>query len=359
MSSTFEFFGNTMIYPKLNVLILTRSGERILFNLNFLKWYFISSFVIGAYFIFKLIKRVPGFLRKIYLKFKPLLLDRKNFAIIFGFGDSLASVKVTKALINLGFKFILINKKDSKEHRKKYNLNKFEGIEELDKEDVFLSYEEIVENPEALIKKIGDEKINYIFDFTSFRINVDIDKINEESQELLLEKFNQTSQEKDGNILKNDKFNEEEKLKVDFFFNDNKGQTSPNSFFGNNDSIKKLSQSSLQYYNSRIFYSEEISKYIKEIMLITETMIPHMNYTRILIFNYKEKNSDINHKLIVDYKNNLFKNIKNLANKKGNYIRNVKVMTGLINYKYSQFTEEDGLNVIRFSNSGYYDYLFS
>ncbi len=371
MSSNFDLLGNTIIYPKFNILILTKTGNRIHFNANFLKLYFISSLIISGYYGFKFLKRLPNLIWRIYTRFKPLQLKNKSLAVIFGFGDSFASIKVTKALISLGFDLILINKKDTFEHRKKYLLNKNELIEELDQNDFYVSYENIIEDPEILKKKIGNDKVDFIFDFTSFRINVNPEKIYKETQNYMknksdvfsrstnddFNKFNLNSKlfnEKDLNIENFDRKKRSEKIEDKF--PDEKSLTGNNTL-GNIHLIRKLNQKDLHYYNSNIFYSDEITNHIHEIILITESLIPFMQETKIIIFNYQDKSNDINHKLTVDFKNVFFNNLKNIAEKTNNFIFSTKIVNGMINYKAKQFTEQDGINIVRFSDiedSGYF-----
>lgn len=365
MSSSLNIFGNTIIYPQLNILILTKEGERILFRSYFLEWYFFSSLVVGAYFSYKILRRVPALIKKLYFKYKPIILKPKNLAVIFGFGDSLASIKVTKALINLEFDLILINRKESLEHRTKFFMNKNEHIEQVDEKNMCVSYEEILAKPEILKKKIGESQIDFIFDFTSFRITIDTAKIAKENEEMLEKKFSKSIDDKyikinnkdvDNDNNENYLSNEKQIEKIEKVLTDKKVETAIGSF-GNTNLQKKLNQSALQYYNSKIFYSEEISKHVNEVILITEYLIPFMDNTKIMIFNYKDKESDINHKLMVDFKKIFFDNLKALADKK-NTIKYVKTIKGLINYKYKQFTEEDGIKIIRYSESRSYEYSF-
>ena len=354
MSSSINLFGNTIIYPNLNILILTKEGKRILYRSYFLECYFFTSLLVGAYFTYKILRRFPALIKKLYFKIKPMQLKSKNVAVIFGFGDSLASIKVTKALIYLGFDLILINKKETLEHRTKYYMNKNEDIEEVDEKNMCVNYDDILERPEILKEKIGENKIDFIFDFTSFRIIIDTGKIIRETEEMLNKKFSKSHNEFSN--CKEEQLTEKEKEKIEEVISDKKAGSAVGSF-GNTILQKKLNQSALQYYNSKIFYSEEISKHVNEVILITEYLIPFMHKTKIMMFDYKDKANDINHKLMVDFKFIFFDNLNSLTEKK-NIIKYAKKINGLINYKYKQFTEEDGIKIIKYSDSSSYEYSF-
>ncbi len=339
MSSSIRLFGNTLIYPKLNFLILTKDGERICFRSYFFEWYFFSSFLVGLYYSFKVLRRIPALIKDFYFKYKPFKINPTNLAVIFGFGDSLASVKVTKVLLSLGFDLILINKKELLGHRTKYSMNKNELIEEVDVKNICVSYEEILENNEIIKEKIGSKKINFVFDFTSFRITIDTDKITKENEELQKNKLYKFLDEN------------EEAEKQEEMINDKNAKTG-NESFGKTNLQKKQNQNALEYYNSKIFYSEEIGKHIKDIIFISEYLVTFMQSAKIIIFDYKDKEKDINHKLTVDFKKIFFYRLKFLANKNKIFtIKNVKNINGLINYKFKQFTEEDVIKILRYSDS--------
>lgn len=360
MSSSISLFGYTIIYPKLNILILTRDGERYLFRSYFFEWYFYTSICVGSYFGYKFLRRIPRLLNNFYLKIRPKQLKANNLAIIFGFGDSLASIQVTKALITLGFNLILINKKESLEHRKKYFMNKNEHIEEVDKNGLDVSYEDILEKPEILKEIIANNKIDFIFDFTSFRITIDTGKIIKETEDMLNKNFNEQNKSENDNFIQEEKLKEKEKEKIEEKIEEGiRGEKSDSSIgsFGNTNLQKRLNQSALQYYNSKIFYSEEISKHVNEVIMITEYLIPFMDKTKIMMFDYRDKANDVNHKLMVDFQFTFFDNLKNMTERK-NIIKYVKKINGLINYKYKQFTEQDALSIIRYSDYENFQYSF-
>jgi hypothetical protein len=355
MSSHFEFFGNTIIYPKIRISVIGSSGKKSTFEPSVVKWYFISSLFIGSYLGFRILRKIWAKAQKIYMGFKPLNLKNKNLAIVFGFGDSIASVKLTKALINLGFDLILINHKRTLENRRKSSVNKNDEIEEVDKTGFLLSYEEILEKPEVLKKKMGNDKIDFIFDFTDFTLinKSKIKKHNtEDKDDFLSEKFNFTLKEKSSSKKLNEKEN------FDGFFNKIKKAHTYTECFGNTEALKKLNKENLTGENSLILYSEEISRHINEIIFINENLIEFMKETKIIIFNYVDKSSDINHKLMVDYKNKFFNNLKNIPSKKKNFITYVKVINGVSSSSIKKFTEQDGMTIIRFSDMEDYEYSF-
>lgn len=356
MSSYFELFGYTIIYPKIKISILKSTGEKATFDASVVKWYFITSLMIGAYISYRILRKLTGIAQKAYLKFKPLRLKNKNLAVVFGFGDSIASVKLTKALISLGFDLVLINRKRTFENRRKSSMNKHDDIEEVDKTDFYLSYEDILENPDLLKKKIGDDKIDFIFDFTNlnFSKNKLKQKINsKDNEDCLSEKFNFSLKEQRSTR----KLSEKEKL--DGIFNESKKAQTYSECFGNTESLRKLNSENLVGENSGILYSEEISRHVNEIIFIAELLIQYLKETKIMIFDYADRCNDLNHKLMVDYKNKFYCNLKNIASKKHNFISYVKVIGGVFRSPARKFTEQDGMTIIRYSDLEDYEYSFA
>jgi len=348
MSSSFLFFGNSIVYPKFNIWIVTKSGDRIHFDSNFLKWYLFTSLLIGGFITYRLFKRISIVFLNFYNMFKPLQLKNRNLAIIFGFGDSIASIKLTKALITLGFNLILINKQKVFDYRKKKLSNKTENIEEINKTDCFLSYEKIFENPEILKKKIGNYKVDFLFDFTNLIFENKQNKIEENTNKISMEKYNNTLKEKESNFYNSKEIEvEDEKIKL----------TVKNSL-SKKEVFAKLNKNVLKDKNDLTINSKEISMHINEFITITENLIPFMQETKIMIFIYKDKFQDIDYNLIVDYKHTFYSNLKYLADDKYNFISYAKIIPGLLYYKKNEFTEQDGINIIRFSDMENYKYSF-
>lgn len=315
MTSSLQIFGSTFLYPKLNILQIDPQGKRKFYNLDFMKYYFLSSLVFGLFFSRKIFRKLKTYMQVIYykylsniLKFKSALNKRK-IAIIFGFGDSSACINFTKYLINSGFYLILLNTEKNLEFRKKYNLNKFEDLENLDSLNFLLSYEELVKNPKILKDKIGNDGINQIFDFTSFRVNI---KETEEENDTL-----------------------------------------------NNNEIQKQTEINNKHFNMEgLYYNSEINLYMKNYMDAFDELYTYFKNTKILIFDYRDKRSDLNHKLLYDLKISFLENLKNINVKKSDFIHYVKSVSGIINYKYQQFTENHAKRIMNYIDIVDYEYVF-
>lgn len=355
MSSYFEFLGYTIIYPRIKISFLNPSGELSTFEPKVVKWYFISSLVVGAYVAFRILRKLTALMQKSYRKYMPLLLKDKNLAVVFGFGDSIASVKLTKALINMGFNLILINRKRSIEYRRKSSLNKEDNIGEVDKTDFYVSYESILENPDLLKNLIRNDKIEFIFDFTDFSLfgNRNSSAIKtEDKDDCLSDKFNFTLREKRSSW----KININEKF--DGSLNESKRAQTYSESFGNTKSLRRLNKEALSKGNSNILYAEEISRHVNEIIFICEYMFQFMRETKVMIFNYADRERNLNHKLMLDFKIKFFSNLKNIASKKHNFISYVKVIDSVFASPDILFSEKDGMTIIRFSDLEDFEYSF-
>lgn len=353
MSENFELLGNMIIYPKLNVMVLNRNGERRMLNLNFIKWYFLSTVLFGAYHIFRILRKIPVLIKKIYYRIKPKLLEKKRHVIIYGFGDSLQSIILTKVLIANGYELILINKKKEFDFRKKYSLNKKEGIKELDNLDFFLSYEDIAKNPDLIKQKIGNNKVDFIFDFSSYGVNFDLDNHVHENK-----KFGNTYNTGFNNRFSDKSLNvyEKEDEKVSLLKNYN---TAPGGF-GNCPKDFSSSNNNISSYHSdlRTYNSNEVIQHLFNIMNITEFLIPFMQNTKVFIFNYLDRCTEVNHKLLVDYKQKFFENLKRIPSEAANFIFYIKKISAYLNNRHRNFTENDALNIICFSDLESYQYSF-
>lgn len=357
MSSNFELCGSTIIYPKLNVLILTRDGRRIIFNLNFMKWYFLATLFVGALYAFKFVKKLPIEIKKFYYKLKPKEIKERKHAIVFGFGDSLPSILITKALLTKGYELILFNDKKEFDFRKKYNMNENENIKELDNLNYFVSYEEVADNGELIRQRLGTNKIEFIFDFTSYKVNIALDKVIQSNTNH--QNNNNFHNTYDGSF---NKPSANEKNLIDLSLieeeKDIKYKTASDGFDKTKALANLFQNDSSNYFNSRIFYTKELTQHLLGFMNITELLLPFMENTKVLIFNYKDKNTEVNHKLLVDYKKKFFENLKSIRSKKEKFIMYAKTIEGLINYKHKQFTEQNAFNIICYSDIVNFKYNF-
>ena len=315
MSSSIEFFGNVILYPKFNLLFLTKNGYRYIISDTYTRWLVLASLLTGLYFLQKFLFKIPYFLHRIFSKYvKYNQIQEKSFVIFLGYGDSYMSTIVAKTFQNLGYDLVLINTQESIENRIKYSMNKMENLENLGNTCISLSYEEILENPQIFKEKFGETKIDYIFDFSTFKVNVLSNK-----------------NPKQNNEIKNDQsqnFNYEEYNK------------------------------DIEYYNSKIFYHDEINENLKTMMFLMETLLPYMYNTRILHIEYVDKKNDVNHKLMYDFKNSLYMNLEALNSYKDNYIYYVKKIQGMVNFKYSDFTENEAIKFYKYGNIVSHEFSF-
>lgn len=360
MSSHIDFLGTLIIYPRMKITVLNKYGNKTTFEPTIFKYFVVSSFMFAAYFSFKIITKLLSGIKDLYIQYRALTIKKKNLALIFGFGDSLPSVKLTKSLIFLGFDLILINNKQSIENIKTYSLDiSNDSFEAFDNADYFLSYEEILRNPKILKEKIGKNKINFIFDFTYFTPNPKLNKSNESNKEInkdndySSERVNRKIKEKNSSIKD---FNIKDEL--DKNLNENLRKKSYHESFDNTKALKESNKEILKAIATPILYSEDISRHINEIIFINENLIEFMNETKIFLFSYKDKKFDFNHRLMVDFKNDFFTLLKDIPAKKINFITYVKKIEAFSSKEYRRFTEEDGISIIRYSYLKYYEYSF-
>jgi hypothetical protein len=389
MTSSFEIFGNTYIYPKLNILqIKHETGKQKLYNVDFFKWYFLSSIFFSFYFSKKIYNKIKLYLQIVYanlFKRKKIIdSNEKKFIIIFGFGDSSASILFTNNLINSAFYLILLNSQKNLEFREKFNLNKFEDLKNLClysksksesgiglhlKKDFLISYEDLIKNPKILEDKISKDKIYLIIDFTSFRIK-------SKSQEEIENNDNK-------NICSNSNRNTDPNK-------DNNNDNNKNKDYDIID-IKKNEERKKHYNMESLYYNGALNFYIKNYMDIFDNLFKYFDNTKILLFDYVDKRSDMNHKLLFDLKSAYLKNLEdinaknlnlnldifnfylnfilkikennkeniNYNNQRKGFIHYVKNIYGKVNYKYNQFNNSDVEKILKYLEIIDYTYNFS
>jgi hypothetical protein len=315
MSSNFCLFGYTFIYPKLNVLILKNNGEKKFYNIDFMKYYFLSSIFIGIYYSKYLANSIKILLQSIYYDIFPTLIEKntekKKIAIVLGFGDTSSSIVFTKNLIYSNYYTILLNSKKNLEFRKNNNFNKkekdhIENLEEL--ENVLLiSYEDLLQNPNnnILNDKIGNNKIKFLIDFTCFRSKNKIENL-EKEKEIVKETV-------------------KEKEDVD-----------------------------------SIYYIGALNYHIRTFMNLIEKFFDYFDNTKILLFNYCDKINDINQKLLFEFKLSYFSNVRDLSERKNKLIYYVKIINGRVRYENKkQFRVNDAIKILKYLDIFDYEYDFS
>jgi hypothetical protein len=340
-----------------------------MYYVDFLKWYFLSSIFFSLYFSKKIYKKLKLYFQIFFANLKRIKnnkqLNERKIAIIFGFGDSSASIIFTRHLINSGFYLILLNTQKNLEFRKKFNLNKFEDLKynspdlESDIVEFLISYEDLLKNPKILEEKIANEKIYFIIDFTSFRIK-------SKSQEEI---------NNDSNNNDNDKTHIDNDYKKDFSV----------------INVHKNEERKRHYNMEGLYYNGALNFHIKYYMDIFDSLFKYFDNTKILLFEYVDKRSDMNHKLLFDLKFAYLKNLEDINAKKLNlnsdifnfylnyilklkdvfkgneifinqrkgFIHYVKNIFGKVNYKYNQFKESDVEKILRYLEINDYEYNFN
>lgn len=252
--STYNLFGyNYLTIPRFDFMLKLESGTTLHLSNTYMKYFAIFCLVAGISSLYQIYKRSYFYFSKFSAYFSNQKVNKSNYVIILGFGDSEASIKFTKYFSDLGYKLLVLNNKKIIDHRIEHDLNKAQEIDKLKGQIIQMNYEEFLEYKDIddifLNKKIENSnndkgKIEFIFDCSILRV------------------FTLYNQTVDKEIIA----------------------------------------------KNQIFYSEELTNIMKSYFLLFDLIKFNFENTKIFLLDYVDKEDDVNHKLMTDLKFSLFKN---------------------------------------------------
>ena len=248
MSTSVNLWGfNFVIRPRFDFLLKLSNGSSLMFKDYYMKYVVLFSLLYSLRLIYKALNHFRYYYSKFLLKISPVKANKNNYIVILGFGDNYISSKLVEYFGKLGYKFILVCEKKIQEVRKKYMLNNLENIGEYD---------------------------NLISDFTYEGIMVD------------------------GSLEKVFVSENSESVKIDYIFD-----TSVLRIYSENLTDEEAKEHHSFYFN------EQISAKLKKIMQILDILKVFFNKETVMfVFDYIDKEDEVNHKLFYDLKNKLYQN---------------------------------------------------
>jgi hypothetical protein len=171
--STYNIYGNNhLVIPNFDFLMKLQSGHTMILSDKYMKWVALFCVLCGFKFFISQTKKIPRIVSKLKLYFKKPIANECNYVVIFGFGDSEASITLTKHFSKLGYNLILLNNEITLDHRTKHELNKIDNIHNVKSKIFEFTYEQFSSQFKA---KVQNEaiKIDFIFDCSIFRIFTD------------------------------------------------------------------------------------------------------------------------------------------------------------------------------------------
>jgi hypothetical protein len=148
----------------------TEQGTSFFLRDSYMKYFALFCLACGFSTLCKFFNNIGPYSRKIFAKFNKPQVNTSHYIIILGFGDTMASIGITKYFSELGYHIVALNNNKILNFRKQHDMNKVQEIDDLKGDLIEMTYEEL---SNANITFLGNKKIDYIFDCSIFRVFTD------------------------------------------------------------------------------------------------------------------------------------------------------------------------------------------
>jgi hypothetical protein len=170
--TTYSIFGyNFVVVPKFDFMIKLESGTSYFLHDRYMKYFALFCLFCGVSMLWRIIYKLKPLTNKLLAYFTKPTVRKGNFVVILGFGDTHASIKLTRYFAGLGYNILALNNKKILTSRRVHNLNKVEHLDTLPSRLEEHTYEELFGlNLDFLTGK----NIEFVFDCSIFRVIMDV-----------------------------------------------------------------------------------------------------------------------------------------------------------------------------------------
>jgi hypothetical protein len=170
--STYSIWGyNFIIVPKFDFMLKLESGSSYFLKDRYMKYIALFCLICGVNVFWKMLFRIKPLVNKLIASISKPKVTEGNFVVILGFGDTNASIKLTRYFSRLGYDILALNNKKILSARREHNLNKAEHLDTLPSQLIEHTYEELFSSNLDFLK---DKKIEFVFDCSIFRVFTDV-----------------------------------------------------------------------------------------------------------------------------------------------------------------------------------------
>lgn len=273
-SHEFNFAGLSIQYPHFDVLFKFLNNKEYFISHNFSKFFFLLGSILAVKFLVKFMAERVSYVKNLIKICFPLeKVNENKWICVIGFGDNETSVTISKYFANRGYNLLLLISNKVLKVRKEYNLNQIQQIDQLTHVKILeYDYETFVNSKDF---NLNNGLIDYVFDTSVLRLHNE--DLTEEDKNSHLESI---------------------------FFNNAVNNTN------------NLFMSMLDKLRNHFTVKSEI------------------NPMKLFMFNYPDKNDEVNHKIFFEFRKSIYKQyqeiykdtlvfntIKFLNEFKGHYIK--------------------------------------
>lgn len=293
LSKNINILGTKIYYPKLDFLIKLLNNKEYIIPHYYMKYLVLFGFILAIKVILKYSYKIAKTIKNKIKVTLPLenINSTNKWVVILGFGDNENSVTLAKYFASRGYNLLLLISPEVLKVRKEYNLNEIQKIDSLTNVKLLeYNYEGFISAYDFDIGELG--VIEYVFDTSVLR-------------------------------LYNNMLSKEEK------------KTHLNSFFYN-DSICK-------WTNTYMAIMDKLKLYF--------SIRSELNPVKIFMFNYPDKNDEVNHKMFYEFRKSIFIQYQEIF--KNTVVFNIIRYYNEFRGYYIKDSQLKSLEIIKFENSGY------